>query len=67
MVSGGSAGIYLSGAAASVRRNTLTGALQHGISVVGDVRGSQIEGNTVAGRGRAPSTPAGPWAGAASR
>ena len=51
MVSGGSAGIYLSGAAASVRRNTLTGALQHGISVVGDVRGSQIEGNTVAGRG----------------
>lgn len=51
VVSGGSAGIYLSGAAASVRRNTLTGALQHGISVVGNVKGSRIEGNTVAGRG----------------
>jgi hypothetical protein len=51
IVSGGETSIYVRDAGADVKRNTLTDASLHAISLVGDVTETRLRENTVSGRG----------------
>lgn len=44
-------GIYVRNAHADVRDNTVTGAAVHGITLVGDLSGTEVTGNDLAGNG----------------
>ena len=48
---GGDTGIYVRDAAAIVRENTLNNISNHGITLLGDVNGTSVAGNSLAGNG----------------
>ncbi len=50
-IKGGDTGIYVRNADADITANSLTGISNHGITLVGDVGGTSVAGNTVAGDG----------------
>ncbi|MDR7082544.1 nitrous oxidase accessory protein NosD [Arthrobacter ginsengisoli] len=50
-ISGGDTGIYVRNAKADITSNDLVAVSNHGITLVGDVGGTVIAGNTVAGEG----------------
>lgn len=51
IVTGGRTSIYVRDATASVKRNTLSDASMHAVSLVGDVAATQVTENTIGGRG----------------
>jgi hypothetical protein len=51
MVKGGTTSVYVRDSVAYVENNTLSDAEQHAISLVGDVQGTSLTGNTISGRG----------------
>ncbi|OLT15094.1 hypothetical protein BJF78_16730 [Pseudonocardia sp. CNS-139] len=51
IVSGGETSVYVRASAVEVSRNTLAGASMHGITLVGDVEGTDVQENTISGRG----------------
>jgi nitrous oxidase accessory protein NosD len=52
-ITGGDTGIYVRNARADITANTLSSISNHGITLVGDVGGTIVAGNTVAGQGNA--------------
>ncbi|MCW2851984.1 MAG: right-handed parallel beta-helix repeat-containing protein [Nocardioides sp.] len=51
MVTGGETSLYLRDSEAAMQNNTLTGATNHGVSMVGAVGASVLDANTISGRG----------------
>lgn len=52
-ISGGDTGIYVRNARADITANTLSSISNHGVTLVGEVGGTIVAGNTVAGQGSA--------------
>jgi hypothetical protein len=52
-ITGGDTGIYVRNAKADITANALSSVSNHGITLVGDVGGTVVAGNTVAGEGSA--------------
>ncbi len=51
IIDGGNTSVYLRDAAATVKRNTLTDATMHAVTLVGNVGSTEVTGNTISGRG----------------
>jgi hypothetical protein len=51
IVSGGETSVYVRASAVEVTRNTLAEASVHGITLVGDAEGTDVQENTISGRG----------------
>jgi Right handed beta helix region len=51
VVSGGRTSIYVRGATVAVKRNTLTDADMHAVTLVGELGSTQVTENTISGRG----------------
>jgi hypothetical protein len=51
IVTGGATSVYIRDSAAAVDNNTLTGGSLHAVSLVGQVGGTEVNGNAISGRG----------------